>query len=132
MIKYSKKQNYEEFYNVEIKLRKQLRYPPFCDIILIGISSKSYEELEKISKNIYKDLKDKIKTEKLQILLYNPVPFPIDKIKNKYRWRIIVKCKIEEKIINAIGSTVIGIDKQIKNSKNGTRIVVDVNPVNMM
>ena len=131
-IQYAQKHDYKLFFDTEIHLRKQLRYPPFCDIILIGISSKSYEELEKISKNIYKDLKDKIKTEKLQILLYNPVPFPIDKIKNKYRWRIIVKCKIEEKIINAISSTVIGIDKQIKNSKNDTRIVVDVNPVNMM
>ena len=37
-IEYSKKQNYELFYNTELMIRKQLKYPPFCDIILIGFN----------------------------------------------------------------------------------------------
>lgn len=131
-IQYAQKQDYKLFYDTEIHLRKQLRYPPFCDIISIGISSKSNKELEIIANNIYKDLKEKIKTEKLQILLYKPVPAPIDKIKNRFRWRIIVKCKIDDKLINAISSTVESMNKQNKNSKNDTRIVVDVNPTNML
>ena len=32
-IECSKEQNYDLFYETEIKLRKQLKYPPFCDII---------------------------------------------------------------------------------------------------
>ena len=131
-IQYSQKQDYKLFYDTEIHLRKQLRYPPFCDIILIGISSKSYKELEQISNKIYEELKTKIKTEKLQILLYKPVPAPIDKIKNKFRWRIIVKCKIDEKITDSISKTVEEISKQNKNTKNNTRIIVDVNPTNML
>ena len=31
----AQKQNYQEFYETEIALRKQLKYPPFCDIIVI-------------------------------------------------------------------------------------------------
>ena len=46
-------QNYRLFYNTEIMLRKQLKYPPFCDIIMIGISSVSEQEVEKASKKIY-------------------------------------------------------------------------------
>ena len=38
-IECSKMQNYELFYKTEISLRKQLKYPPFCDIILIGFTS---------------------------------------------------------------------------------------------
>ena len=38
-IQCAKKQNYEMFYDTEITLRKQLKYPPFCDIIVIGFSS---------------------------------------------------------------------------------------------
>ena len=38
-IECSKEQNYDLFYETEIKLRKQLKYPPFCDIITICISS---------------------------------------------------------------------------------------------
>ena len=129
-IQYSQKQDYKLFYDTEIHLRKQLRYPPFCDIILIGVSSKSYKELEETSNKIYESLKAKIHTEKLQILLYKPVPAPIDRIKNKFRWRIIVKCIVGEPIINAIDDTVKNAGN--KNTKNDTRIVVDVNPSNML
>ncbi len=131
-IQYAQKQDYKIFYDTEIHLRKQLRYPPFCDIILIGISSKTYKELEIISNKIYQDLKSKIKTKKLQILLYKPVPAPIDRIKNKFRWRIIVKCKIDENIIREIDDTVKKINDQNKNNKSETRIIVDVNPSNML
>lgn len=131
-IQYSQKQNYKLFYDTEIHIRKQLRYPPFCDIMLIGISSKSEIDIREVSKEIYQDIKTKIKTEKLQIILYQPVPAPIDKIKNKYRWRIIIKCKIGEDIINSVNNTIRSIEGKIKNNKNETRIIVDINPTNML
>ena len=34
----AKEQNYRKFYETEILLRKQLKFPPFCDIIVIGFS----------------------------------------------------------------------------------------------
>ena len=37
-IECSKEQNYKKFYETEILIRKQLIYPPFCDIIVIGFS----------------------------------------------------------------------------------------------
>ena len=49
-IQYAKKQDYKVFYNTEIMLRKQLRYPPFCDIILVGISSENKNEIVNVSK----------------------------------------------------------------------------------
>ncbi|MGN1326521.1 MAG: primosomal protein N', partial [Clostridia bacterium] len=131
-IQYAQKQDYKIFYDTEIHLRKQLRYPPFCDIILIGVSSKSDKELQIISNQIYEDLKLKIQKQNLKILLYKPVPSPIDRIKNKFRWRIIVKCKIEENIIAQMNETIEKVNNQNKNSKNDTRIIVDVNPTNML
>ena len=120
------------FFNTEIMLRKQLRYPPFCDIILIGISSANSGELINVANGIYEDIKKKIKIEDLKILLYKPVPAPIDRIKNKFRWRIIIKCKIDEKIIESLKNTIEKIENTIKNTKNETRVIVDVNPSNML
>ena len=37
-IECAQKQNYDVFYDTEIELRKQLKYPPFCDIIMIVVS----------------------------------------------------------------------------------------------
>ena len=131
-IQYAQKQDYKIFYDTEIHLRKQLRYPPFCDIILIGVSSKSEQEIGIISNQIYEDLKTKIQKQNLKILLYKPLPAPIDRIKNKFRWRIIVKCKIEDDIIKQMNETIEKVNNQNKNSKNDTRIIVDVNPTNML
>lgn len=131
-IKCSKEQDYKLFYGTEVHLRKQLRYPPFCDIILIGISSNNYNELTKSAEFIYQKIKQKIKDINLPIILYKPVPAPIDKIKNKFRWRIIIKCKIDNNIINEISETISKANNNIKNSKYDTRIIVDTNPCNML
>ena len=49
-------------------------------------------------------------------------------MKNKYRWRIILKCKVTSRILDIINY---GIeDERIKKCKN-TRITVDINPNTM-
>ena len=52
-IKYAKEQNYDMFYETEIALRRQLKYPPFCDIILIGFNSLVEKEIIKVSEKVY-------------------------------------------------------------------------------
>ena len=91
-IEYAKEQNYKSFYDTEIGIRKQLKYPPFCDIMVIGISGKNEKNVTEIAEKLHKHIKTRIINEKIGLLLYKPLPAPIDKIKNKYRWRIIIKC----------------------------------------
>lgn len=55
-----------------------------------------------------------------------PVPAPIDKIKNKYRWRLIIKGKVNNSMIDCINLSL----NSIKENKN-TSITVDINPNNM-
>ena len=124
-IECSKKQNYDEFYKTEIEIRKQLKYPPFCDIIMFGINSSDKEEIEQASNKLYKILK-KHGQEQMQIM--PPLPAPIDKIKYRYRWRIIAKCKLNSKIITIINDA---LDEYYKQKFKKTRVIVDVNPNNM-
>ena len=124
-IEYAKKQNYDLFYNAEIDLRKMLKYPPFCDIILIRFNGKSINEIKNISKIVYNKISS---VNDNNIIIFKPVASPIDKIKNKYRWRIIIKCKLNSKVLDIIKY---GIeDETIKKCKN-TSIIVDINPNNM-
>ena len=48
---HSQNQDYEAFYNTEIPLRKMLKYPPFCDIILIKFQGTNIYELQKVARN---------------------------------------------------------------------------------
>ena len=128
-IECAKKQNYELFYNTEIGLRKQLKYPPFCDIILIGFTSIFEKEVILASKKVHEYLKKRVITENIGIILYSALPSPIDKIKNRYRWRILIKCKFSDDIIKLINDA---IDYYYSLNLKNTRITIDLNPNNMM
>ena len=123
-IKYAKNQDYDMFYETEIKLRKMLKYPPFCDIIMIRFSGTDINEIKRTSSIIYKNLKKFINGN--NGIVYEPVPAPIDKIKNKYRWRIIIKGKVNNSMIEAINLSFGGTENFKK-----TTITVDINPNNM-
>lgn len=127
-IQYSKKQNYEEFYDVEIKLRKQLRYPPFCDIIMFGISGEQENIVSKTANELYINLDKHIKEKNIFANILKPLPAPIDKIKNRYRWRIIMKTNLNDNIIEIINNCL--YNKELL--KNNARVIADINPTNMM
>ena len=124
-IQCSSKQDYHAFYETEIALRKQLKYPPFCDIIVIGITAQNKEKVKINSEKLYEILK-KYNDDKL--MLFKPLPAPIDKIKYKYRWRIIAKCNLTNSIIENVNRA---LDEYYELNNKGVRISIDVNPSNM-
>lgn len=126
-IEQAKLQDYKAFYHTEIALRKQLKYPPFCDIIVIGFSGLQEQEVILQAKKVHEYIKKRIISEKIGILLYSPVPAPIDKIKNKYRWRMIIKCLYNEQINELLGQAM-----EQNETKKGIRQTVEINPANMM
>ena len=126
-IQCAKEQNYHKFYNTEIVLREQLKYPPFCDIILIKFNGKNLSEIQNISNRMY-DTLNKI-LDKNQFILYRPVPSPVDKIQNKYRYRMILKGKVNLKLLDCIKYS---MTENITSKIKETTITVDINPNNMM
>ena len=126
-VELAQKQEYKAFYESEIGIRKQLKYPPFCDIIVIGLSGEKEQEVIKEAKKIHKYLKERIITEKIGVLLYSPVPAPIDKIKNKYRYRMIIKCIYNNQINELLEQTI-----KVNELKKDVRLSIEINPQNMM
>ena len=123
-IQCASKQNYEEFYEIEIALREQLKYPPFCDIIVIGFNGINEKEIQEISLKMYKELQEKLE----EFRIFKPMPAPIDKIQNRYRYRIIIKGNMTEKANKELNF----ILKQAYNENlKSTRISIDINPNNM-
>ena len=120
-IECAKEQDYLKFYEQEIKLRSVLKYPPFCDIIKLEVSGLNGNEVKKTITSIYENL---LNNNDRNLIIYSPMPSPVSKIKNKYRWRIIIKCRLGNTVINEINNA-------IKNIKTNASISVDVNPNNM-
>lgn len=129
VLEFVKKQDYLAFYETEILLRKQLKNPPFCDIIVIGVSDTDNRKAEKTIQSLYAYLKRKIKMENTPIMVYKGIPAPIDKIKDRYRWRMIIKCKYNAELSNLLQEM---LEKAYKQTKGDTRIVADINPSSML
>lgn len=119
----AKEQDYMKFYNQEIELRKVLKYPPFCDIIKIEVSDFDEKTAQDVANAVYENL---LKTDENSMQIIPPMPSPINRIKNRYRWRIIIKCNLGNNTINKINLSINSI-----KTNNNTRISADVNPNNM-
>jgi len=105
-----------------------LKYPPFCDIILIGIMSTDEKELNLVASQLHHYLKARLIKENIGMILYSPVSAPVDRIKNKIRWRIIIKCKMSDEIIDLINDM---LSEYYQMKTHDTRVTIDVNPNDM-
>jgi len=126
-IEQASSQDYKAFYKSEIEIRKQLKYPPFCDIIVIAFSATKEQDVIEQSKKVHKYLKTRIIKEKIGMLLYSPLPAPIDKIKNRYRYRIIIKCIYNQQINQLLQDAL-----KENECKKEILQIIEINPSNMM
>lgn len=127
----SKKQDYISFFNTEIALRKEFLYPPFINLISILIYGENNYLVKLMSIRIYDIIKEHT-IEKYKELYMNyligPNPAPIEKIKNNYRWQIIIKASDSEMegLKNLLNRVCISDEYKIK--ENGVKISIDINP----
>ena len=125
-IQAAQKQDYLEFYETELALRKQLKYPPFCDIIVMKFEGKNENMIKQLSLESYNFLCAK-KFECVQV--FRPTPAPIDKIQNRFRWRIIMKGIVDSNFNGVCNDLLSQI--YMRDVKD-VRVSFDVNPNNMV
>ena len=126
----AKEQDYDSFYDIEINMRKQMVYPPFCDICVIGFSSEKDYSVTTSSHEFLTALKS-LHIEKysdLNIIVLGPVSPRISKVGGKFRSRIIIKCRNDKKFREMISELLKDFDK----NKNNVNIYVDINPESLM
>ena len=116
----SKNHDYKSFYNKEIKIRKTLNYPPFCNIVAIRIISSDYNvgliEIEKIDKYVKNNLDSKYTILGPSISL---------KINNSYKFQLIIKYKDKELLYETLRN----VSNNIKNKK--VKLEIDFNPIKL-
>ena len=91
-------QDYERFYEGEIALRRELSYPPFCDIVNLTLTSDDEPELLRESKRLSDSILKMLEGElgKLPFIVFGPFEAQVYKINDKYRMRMVVKCKLNK------------------------------------
>ncbi len=125
-------QDYESFYNTEIKLRKKMIYPPYCDIALAGFLGINEEKVHAAATKFFLILTKKIKTKYKdeKVIVVGPMPARVAKVSNKFRYSLIIKCR-NTKIFRSLISEVLE-ELSAESSLKSVSVYIDLNPENIL
>lgn len=101
IIKLACAQDYETFFEREIKLRKLLVFPPYCDIVLMTISSEDERELfiavKKLCSEFKKLTEGKGEFSDVKMQVFGPFEAPVYKVEGRCRMRLVIKCRLNKR-----------------------------------
>jgi len=126
-IRYALEQNYEGFFEEEIKLRKRFLFPPFVRLVLIrieGIKEEKVKEKGMEAKKYLENLFLEMDIKDVEIL--GPAPCPFRKLKGFYRWHIILKTKNYKLLNKAL------FEFLTKFKVAGLKLSVDIDPEDLL
>lgn len=120
--------DYKTFYKKAISERYTMWYPPFSEMICVRFTDNDNDNARKAAflfKEAFGDINEI--TEKIAIL--GPIPSGVSKIKNRYRWQILIKCEnsdsMNERLLKA--QECVGKNNVLEN----VHILIDKNPINI-
>lgn len=120
-------QDFITFYNQEILIRKRLGYPPFLNIAIVVFSGRKDRAIFEIAKGVKLEL---MKQDNSDFEVLGPSRCPIPKIANKYRWRLVLKAKNLDLLVDELTKMSDGIWKRAKDED--ILMSIDINPYNML
>ncbi|UII57364.1 primosomal protein N' [Cytobacillus spongiae] len=123
----AREQDYNEFFQKEMLIRKTHKYPPYYYVCLITINHEDLLKVVSTTEKITNYVKSRLSNESIVL---GPVSSPIPRIKNRYRYQCLIKYKREPELGKVL-KTVLDHYQQ-ETASNGLQISVDVNPFILM
>lgn len=120
-------QDYERFFETEIRLRKLLVFPPFCDMVLMQLTSSDESELSRAAVRLSERFSELTKKEfsDVPVVSYGPFEAPVYKVENKYRMRMIVKCRLNARSREMFATL---LSEFSKSAERAPTLSIDFNP----
>lgn len=128
VIRLAAKQDYEAFYENEILTRRLMIYPPYCDIVAVYASSLSESLTAATAHSFVETLTDAVKTDfsDVKVIILRPTPTAVPRVNNKYWYRIIIKCKNNQRFRELMR---FALEKHYSSAfAKNCSLTVDVNP----
>ncbi|MBR5817094.1 MAG: primosomal protein N', partial [Clostridia bacterium] len=119
-------QDYEAFYRGEIEVRRELCYPPFCDMVSLTLTSSDERELaigaRELSYKILGLVRGKYSS--LPFTVFGPFEADVYKVNDKYRMKMVVKCRLSRETRGMFSELL----THFAMKKNVT-LAIDLNPL---
>jgi primosomal protein N' (replication factor Y) len=127
-IRAARDQDYGRFMKRELDLRRELEYPPYARLAMVRIEGEEPRPLASIAEAVAKSLGRHPTSAELRVL--GPAPAPIERIKRRYRWQVLVKSRQLRTMRSALARmrAEIGPDAE----RQHVSLAIDIDPVRML
>ncbi len=126
-------QDYPAFYRVEIAARKQMKYPPFAELCVFGLSGTQEPAVKQAADRLLALLRKTACTppyEGLPLIVLDPTPAAVLRVSGKYRYKLIVKLngtarsrRLIEEVLIAFGTDSASRDISVYADRNPAMIL---------
>ncbi len=128
-IVYSRDHLYSQMFDHEMKLRRHPAFPPYLRLTALRLQGRVERDVIRSAGQIAGFCRQSVKKEQLSIEILGPAPAPLDKIKDNYRWQVLLKSRDIEQMHTLC--LAIKEARQELLVKQCT-LAIDVDPENMM
>ncbi len=116
-------QNYTLFYETEMRVRKNMEYPPYTEVSVLGITHRD----EMMARDFATELHDTL-LQKLQgitgVRLFPAAPAAVARMRGLYRFQVILKYHAFVRVQKVLESC---YKESLDNAPEGVHVVLDVN-----
>ncbi len=125
----ARRHDYETFYQKELAIRQRPAFPPFVRLACYRVSGEIEYEVRKTAENLAAAARSFAAKGQVVLEVLGPAPSPLEKIKDKYRWQILLKSP-QANTFQILGREI--SDSRSTMAVGKAHIALDLDPDNMM
>lgn len=122
-------QDYPGFYEEELKLRKTVVYPPYCDLCQVLFTSEDAQTASKAAELYKTELLRLSDVYGVKLMGIGPAPCAVAKANNRYRFKLIVKSRANNAFLDMTKEllSLLYYNRELKD----VLVYADINPLNI-
>ena len=121
-------QDYERFYEAEIRLRRLRRDPPFADQLLITVSGPEEGAVRRAAGELASALRQAVAQPlyaRAACDVLGPAPAPVVKVNGRYRYRVLLLCQADKPLRELVSGCMLAFSR--RSEHRGMGIYTDYN-----
>jgi len=128
-IEFARNHDYSTLFAHEMTVRRNPAFPPYARLVCLRMHGKVENEVQRYSVEIVKCCRKIARDHSLPVEILGPAPSPLDKIKDNYRWQVLLKGRSADELRSFLA--------HLKREEKGINarscsFIIDVDPENMM
>jgi primosomal protein N' (replication factor Y) len=128
-IRAAQHQDYARFIRRELELRRELQYPPFARLAMVRIEGEEPRGVASIAQAAARAVAlEGVSPEEMRVL--GPSPAPIERIKGRHRWQVMVKARELRTMRAALAR--MRAETAERAEQDGVSVIIDIDPVRML